>query len=73
LIALNHPLIAVPDVDAHQLAIEINEALSFRRPKINSPLNAPPEWDRRQIARTIQKVCDGDRVRRSLRPTWIQL
>src|SRR5206468_3316078 len=32
----NHPLIAVSDVDAHQLAIEVNEPLSLRRPEVDS-------------------------------------
>src|SRR5882724_5564575 len=32
----HHSLIAMPDVDAHQLAIEVDEALSFRRPKVNA-------------------------------------
>src|SRR5882724_362093 len=30
------PLVAVPDVHAHQLAIEVDEALSFRRPEVDS-------------------------------------
>ena len=32
----NHPLVAVSDVHAHQLAIEVDEALSFRRPEVDS-------------------------------------
>ena len=32
---LNHPLVAVADVDAHQLAVEVDEPFSFRRPEVN--------------------------------------
>src|SRR5260370_3889923 len=35
----NHPLVAVSDVDAHQLAIEVDETLSLRRPTVD-PLGA---------------------------------
>ena len=35
-IALNHALVAVADVDAHQLAVEVDEALPFRRPEVNA-------------------------------------
>ena len=33
---LDHARIAVADVDAHQLAVEVDEALAFRRPEINA-------------------------------------
>src|SRR6185369_15603442 len=33
---LNHALVAVTDVDAHELAVEIDEAFTFGRPKINA-------------------------------------
>ena len=33
---LYHALIAMPDVYAHQLAVEIDEPLPLRRPEINS-------------------------------------
>ena len=33
---LNDALVSVPDVHGHELAIEINEALPFRRPEVNS-------------------------------------
>src|SRR5258706_3486365 len=39
----DHSLVAVPDVHAHQLAIEIDEALAFRCPEINAP--GPRHWD----------------------------
>ena len=32
----NHALVAVPDVDAHQLAVEVDEALAFRRPEVDA-------------------------------------
>ena len=33
---LNHALIAVSDVDRHELAVEVDESLPFRRPEINA-------------------------------------
>src|SRR5215204_5494886 len=32
----NHSLVAMTNVDAHQLAVEIDEALVFRRPEVDS-------------------------------------
>src|SRR5688572_28394007 len=32
----NRPFVTVADVDAHQLAVEVDETLSFRRPKIDA-------------------------------------
>src|SRR6266850_1828714 len=47
----NHPLVAMPDVYAHQLAIEVDEALSFRRPEVDS-LRA---CDRNGIHRSLSR------------------
>ena len=33
---LDHALVAVADVDAHQLAVEVDEALAFRRPEVDA-------------------------------------
>src|SRR5581483_6614704 len=34
--SVDHALVTVADVHAHQLAVEINEALPFRRPEVNA-------------------------------------
>jgi hypothetical protein len=33
---LDHTLVAVPDVDAHELAVEVDEAFAFGRPEIDA-------------------------------------
>ena len=60
---LDHPLIAMADVYAHQLAVEIDEALPFRRPEINTLGSG--NWDRINLGLGrpfIQSVlfCEGD-------------
>src|ERR671919_1031326 len=32
----NHSLVAMTDVDAHELTVEVNEAFTFGRPEVNS-------------------------------------
>ena len=40
---VDHALVAVADIDRHQLAVEVDEALPFRRPEIDS--FGAGDWD----------------------------
>ena len=52
---LDDARIAVADVDAHQLAVEVDEALAFGRPEVARPWRARPESDRRRPAPTTPR------------------
>src|SRR4051812_30654330 len=45
----NHTLVAVADVDAHQLAIEVDEALAFRGPEIDAFGALDWDWVNRRL------------------------
>src|SRR5882672_12851123 len=40
----NHTLVTVPDIHAHQLAIEVDETLAFRRPEVDSLCTGYGNW-----------------------------
>ena len=53
----NDALVAVADVDRHQLAVEVDEALALRRPEVNALGAERPESDQPSTAPTTQTAC----------------
>ena len=54
---LDDALVAVADVHAHQLAVEVEVALAFGRPEVAALRAARPGSDRPSPARTIRRAC----------------
>src|SRR5215469_8289936 len=51
----NDALVAVADVDAHQLAVEVDETLSFRRPEIYALGAGHGDWVNLRLGRPLKE------------------
>src|SRR5262249_60097047 len=50
-----HALVAVADVDAHQLAVEIDEPLAFRRPEVDAFRARHRNWIDLRLGRPLEQ------------------
>src|SRR5207248_11404569 len=51
----NHALVAMPDVDAHQLTVEVDETLAFGCPEVNSLRTRHWNWINCRLRRPLEE------------------